>query len=51
MRLSRKEERMLKGEMGEAVKQALQLQLEVGAFFGARELVLVSNVHMNGDME
>lgn len=51
MRLTYEEEKMLRGEMGEAVKQALQLQLEVGEFFEAERFVPVSNVHMNGDME
>lgn len=51
MQLTREEERMLRGEMGEAVKQALQVQLEVGKFFGAERFVPVSNVHMMGDVE
>ncbi|MBI3068173.1 MAG: aconitase X catalytic domain-containing protein, partial [Betaproteobacteria bacterium] len=51
MRLTAEEKRMLRGEMGEAVKQALELQIEVGRFFGARRLVPVTNVHMMGDIE
>ncbi len=51
MQLTREEERMLRGEMGEAVKQALQVQLEVGKFFEAERFVPVSNVHMMGDIE
>src|ERR687884_659977 len=51
MRLTREEERMLRGEMGEAVKQMLQVQLEVGEFFEAERFVPVSNVHMMGDIE
>jgi predicted aconitase len=51
MRLTREEERMLGGEMGDALKEALELQLRVGEFFGAERLVPVSNVHMMGDME
>ncbi len=51
MQLTREEERMLRGEMGEAVKQALQVQLEVGEFFEAERFVPVSNVHMMGDIE
>ena len=34
MRLTHEEERMLEGEMGEAPKQALELQLAVGDFLG-----------------
>src|SRR5215210_1223156 len=42
---------MLGGASGEAPRQALELQLEVGEFFGAERLVPVSNVHMMGDVE
>jgi len=42
---------MLKGEMGEAPRQALELQLEVGEFYGAEWLIPVSKVHMMGDVE
>ncbi len=51
MRLTTEEKRMLRGEMGAAAKQALELQIEVGKFFGAKRLVPVSNVHMMGDIE
>lgn len=51
MQLTREEERMLGGALGEAPRQALELQLEVGEFFGAERLVPVSNVHMMGDVE
>jgi len=51
MQLTREEEKMLRGELGEAVKQALRVQLEVGKFFGAERFVPVSNVHMMGDVE
>ena len=51
MRLTGEEERMLGGALGEAPRQALELQLEVGEFFGAERLVPVSNVHMMGDVE
>lgn len=51
MQLTREEERMLEGASGEAPRQALELQLEVGEFFGAERLVPVSNVHMMGDVE
>jgi predicted aconitase len=51
MRLTGEEERMLGGALGEAPRQALELQLEVGEFFGAERFVPVSNVHMMGDVE
>jgi predicted aconitase len=51
MQLTREEERMLQGEMGEPARQALQVQFEVGEFFGAERFVPVSNVHMMGDIE
>jgi len=51
VQLTREEERMLGGALGEAPRQALELQLEVGEFFGAERLVPVSNVHMMGDVE
>lgn len=51
MRLTPEEQEMLRGESGEAVEEALRVQLEVGEFFGAQEFVPVSNVHMMGDIE
>ncbi len=51
MRLTPAEKKMLKGASGAAARQALELQIEVGKFFGARHLVPVSNVHMMGDIE
>ncbi len=51
MHLTRDEQEMLKGKKGEAVKRALELQIEVGEFFGAKRLVPVSNAHMMGDIE
>jgi hypothetical protein len=51
MKLTAEERKMLKGEFGQAAKEALALQLEVGKFFGARRFVPVSNVHMMGDIE
>jgi predicted aconitase len=51
MRLTPEEEGILRGERGEAAEKALQVQLEVGKFFGAQEFVRVSNVHMMGDIE
>ena len=51
MRLTGEERRLLDGERGEAVAEALQGQLEVGQFFGAERLVPVTSVHMMGDIE
>ena len=51
MRLTMEEKKMLRGDQGRAVQEALELQLEVGKFFGARRFVPVSNVHMMGDIE
>src|SRR4051812_23968519 len=51
MRLTPEEKKMLRGSNGKAVKEALELQIEVGKFFGAKRLVPVSNVHMMGDIE
>ena len=51
MRLTAEEKKMLRGELGLAAKQALELQIEVGKFFGAKRFVPVSNVHMMGDIE
>src|SRR5450631_4140794 len=51
MRLTPEEKKLLRGDQGAAVKEALELQIEVGKFFGAKRLVPVSNVHMMGDIE
>lgn len=51
MRLTPEEKKMLRGASGKATKEALELQIEVGKFFGAQRLVPVSNVHMMGDIE
>ena len=51
MQLTPEEKKMLRGEQGKAAKEALELQIEVGKFFGAKRLVPVSNVHMMGDIE
>lgn len=51
MRLTAEEKKMLRGDMGPAVKEALELQIKVGKFFGAKRFVPVSNVHMMGDIE
>jgi hypothetical protein len=51
MRLTPDERAMLKGARGEPVRLALELQLEVGRFYGAKRFVPVTNVHMMGDIE
>ena len=51
MDLTEPEQRMLHGEHGEPARRALEMQIQVGEFFGARRLVPVTNVHMMGDME
>ena len=51
MRLTAEEKKMLRGDHGRVVQEALQLQLDVGLFFGAKRFVAVSNVHMMGDIE
>ena len=51
MRLSDEERSMLAGEMGAARRQALQHQLKVGDFFGAEDLVPVTQAHVMADSE
>jgi predicted aconitase len=51
IKLTPDERAMLKGARGEPVRLALELQLEVGRFYGAKRFVPVTNVHMMGDIE
>ncbi len=51
MELTAEEQAMLRGELGEPVQRALELQLEVGRFYGAQRFVPVTNAHMMGDIE
>ncbi len=51
MHLTREERRMLAGERGAPVCRAIEQQLRVGEFWGARRFVEVTNVHMMGDIE
>jgi hypothetical protein len=51
LRLTAEERAMLAGSRGEPVRRALEQQIEVGEFFGAKRLVPVTNVHMMGDIE
>ena len=51
MQLTPEEQSILDGGRGEAARRALQYQLEVGKFWGAKRFVPVTNVHMMGDIE
>ena len=51
MHLNAEEQAMLRGDGGAALKHALELQIAVGEFYGAQQLVPVSNAHMMGDIE
>ena len=51
MELTSEERAILAGERGEAPRRALEYQMEVGKFCGARRFVPVTNVHMMGDIE
>jgi predicted aconitase len=49
--LTPEEQAILGGGRGEAARRALQYQIEVGRFLGAKRFVPVTNVHMMGDIE
>jgi predicted aconitase len=49
--LSAEERAILAGSRGEPARRALEYQIEVGRFWGAKRLVPVTNVHMMGDIE
>ncbi len=51
MELTPEEQSILGGGRGEAARRALQYQIEVGRFWGAKRFVPVTNVHMMGDIE
>ncbi|CAA9268896.1 MAG: FIG00431931: hypothetical protein [uncultured Acetobacteraceae bacterium] len=51
MELTGEERAMLAGAQGEAVRRALDYQMEVGRFFGAERFVPITNAHMMGDIE
>ncbi|HEU4353433.1 MAG TPA: aconitase X [Burkholderiales bacterium] len=51
MELTAEERGILAGSRGEAARRALQYQIEVGRFWGAKRFVPVTNVHMMGDIE
>jgi hypothetical protein len=49
--LTPEEQSILGGGRGEAARRALEYQIEVGKFWGAKRFVPVTNVHMMGDIE
>jgi predicted aconitase len=49
--LTPEESEILGGGRGAAAQRALQYQVEVGRFWGAKRFVPVTNVHMMGDIE
>ena len=51
MHLTDEEKGMLRGERGEAVKEALAYQIAVGNFFKAEKFVPVANAHVMADIE
>jgi predicted aconitase len=51
MELTSEEREILGGKKGEAARRALEYQIEVGRFWGAKRFVPVTNVHMMGDIE
>jgi predicted aconitase len=51
LELTAEERGILAGSCGEAARRALEYQIEVGRFWGAKRLVPVTNVHMMGDIE
>jgi hypothetical protein len=51
LELTAEERGILAGSRGEAARRALQYQIEVGRFWGAKRFVPVTNVHMMGDIE
>ena len=51
MQLTPEERAILGGERGAAARRALEYQVKVGEFWGAKRFVAVTNVHMMGDIE
>jgi predicted aconitase len=51
LELTAEEREILAGARGEAARRALEYQVEVGRFWGAKRLVPVTQVHMMGDIE
>jgi predicted aconitase len=51
MDLTAEERAILAGERGEAPRRALEYQVKVGEFWGAKRFVPITNAHMMGDIE
>ena len=51
MELTSEERAILAGDRGEAPRRALEYQMELGKFCGAKRFVPITNVHMMGDIE
>ncbi|MBY0576806.1 MAG: aconitase X catalytic domain-containing protein, partial [Gallionellaceae bacterium] len=51
MELTAEERAMLAGGWGEPIRKAIEGQIKVGEFYGAKHFVPVTNVHMMGDIE
>jgi len=51
MKLTAHERSLLRGDHGDAAREALAFQMKVGEFWGATRFVPVTNVHMMGDIE
>lgn len=51
MQLTEEERGMLRGDRGQAVKEAIAYQVEVGNFFAAKTFVPIGNAHVMADIE
>lgn len=51
MRLTAEEQEMLDGGRGEAVREVIVYQLEIGKFWGAERFIPITNAHVMGDIE
>ena len=51
MTLTDDERAMLAGESGEAARRAMEYQIKVAEFWGAKRFVPITNAHMMGDIE
>ncbi|HTS86243.1 MAG TPA: aconitase X, partial [Usitatibacter sp.] len=51
MRLDSEEKAMLAGEMGPVPRAAIEHQVKVGTFFGAKDFVPVTQAHIMADTE
>jgi predicted aconitase len=51
LRLTAEEQEMLDGGRGEAVREVIVYQLEIGKFWGAERFIPITNAHVMGDIE